>query len=288
MEKKKRQLAYIFIAPASIWLLVFIGYPIFQTLRTSLYRTTYLGDKFAWFLNYRTLLQDDVFHLVLRNSIIWTVAAVAINVILGLLVALLLRRPTVIGELSRATLVLAWATPFVVVAIVWKWMYNGEYGQLNSLLLRLHLIEQPVSWLTNATSAFIGALIARFWSALPFNAFAFLSGLQSIPVDLYEASMVDGANSWQRFWKITLPLLKPVTTAILLVNIIWSFNSFAFIYVMTGGGPANRTQIIVTEIYRRAFGYSNYGEASALAVIALVFLLTITFIQWKLFYREQI
>jgi multiple sugar transport system permease protein len=288
MEKQKRRLAYLLIAPAALWLLIFIGLPILDTIRTSFYRTTYLGDNFAGLFNYRLLPADEVFRLIVRNSVLWTTGAVLLNVVLGLLVALLLSRPTRLSEITRGSLVLAWATPFVVAAIVWKWMYNGEYGQLNSLLLALNVIDQPIHWLTSARSAFMGALVARFWSALPFNAFAFLSGLQSVPVDLYEAAVVDGANSWQRFRRITLPLLQPVTLAVLLVNIIWSFNSFAFIYIMTGGGPANQTQIMVTEIYRRAFGYSNFGGASALAVIAFIILISVSMIQWRLFYREQI
>ena len=288
MERQKRRLAYLLIAPAALWLLIFIGAPILDTIRTSFYRTTYLGDNFAGLFNYALLPEDEVFRLVVRNSVLWTTGAVLLNVGLGLAVALVLSRSTVLSEVARGSLALAWATPLVVAAIVWKWMYNGEYGQLNALLLRLGLIDQPIHWLINAQSAFIGALVARFWSALPFNAFAFLSGLQSVPVDLYEAAVVDGASSWQRFRRITLPLLQPVTLAVLLVNIIWSFNSFAFIYVMTGGGPANQTQIMVTEIYRRAFAYSNFGGASALAVIAFFILLCVSLIQWRLFYREQI
>lgn len=288
MERQKRRLAYLLITPAALWLLIFIGAPILDTIRTSFYRTTYLGDKFAGLFNYALLPGDEVFWLIVRNSVLWTAGAVLLNVGLGLLVALLLSRPTLLSEITRGSLVLAWATPFVVAAITWKWMYNGEYGQLNSVLLRLQLIHEPIQWLTSARSAFIGALIARFWSALPFNAFAFLSGLAAVPLDLYEAAVVDGANGWQRFRRITLPLLQPVTLAVLLVNIIWSFNSFAFIYVMTGGGPANQTQIMVTEIFRRAFGYSNFGGASALAVIAFIFLLGVSLIQWRLFYREQI
>ena len=288
MEKQKRRLAYLLIAPAALWLLVFIGVPILDTIRTSFYRTTYLGDKFAGLFNYSLLPKDEVFQLIVRNSVLWTFGAVLLNVVLGLLVALLLSRRSWLSEIARGSLVVAWATPFVVAAIVWKWMYNAEYGQLNSVLLGLGLVDEPVQFLTTARSAFLGALIARFWSALAFNVFAFLSGLASVPLDLYEAGLVDGANAWQRFRRITLPLLQPVTLAVLLVNIIWSFNSFAFIYVMTGGGPANQTQIMVTEIYRRAFGYSNFGGASALAVIAFIILLTVSMIQWKLFYKEQI
>jgi multiple sugar transport system permease protein len=288
MEKRKRRLAYVLIAPASLWLLFFIGLPIVDTFRTSLYKTSYKGETFVGLGNYSSLVDDKIFLLVLKNSIIWTVAAVIMNVILGLLIALLLSRSSVLSEFVRGTLILAWATPLVVAGIVWKWMYNAEYGQLNSVLFSLGLINEPVQWLTNARSAFMGALVSRFWTAFPFTTFAFLSGLQAIPLDLYEAAIVDGATGWQRFWKITLPLLRPVTLAVLLISVIWSFNSFAFIYVITGGGPANKTQIMVTEIFRRAFGYFNFGSASTLAVVAFFFLLFVSFIQWRLFYREEV
>ena len=288
MERRKRQLAYLLIAPAAVWLLAFFGFPIFETFRTSLYRTSYLGERFIGLGNFIALPGDELFRLVLDNTLIWTTANVVLNIILGLVVALLLSRSTPLSEFARATLILAWATPFVVAGITWKWMYNAEYGQLNSLLFSLHLINEPIQWLTDARSAFIGALIARFWSAFPFTTFAFLSGLQAIPIEFYEAALVDGATGWQRFKEITLPLLRPVTTAVLLISVIWSFNSFAFIYVMTGGGPANKTQIMVTEIFRRGFGYFNFGEASTLAVVAFVFLLMVSLIQWKLFYQEEV
>lgn len=288
MEKQKRRLAYLLIAPSALWLMLFIGLPILDTFYTSLFRTSYKGERFVGFDNYIGLVDDRIFLLVLNNSIIWTAASVLLNVIFGLLIALLLSQSSIFSEIVRGTLILAWATPLVVASIVWKWMYNAEYGQLNSLLFSLHLIDEPVQWLTNARSAFIGALIARFWTAFPFTTFAFLSGLQSIPTDLYEAAIVDGATGWQRFWRITLPMLRPVTLAVLLISVIWSFNSFAFIYVITGGGPANKTQIMVTEIFRRGFGYFNFGEASTLAVVSFFFLLIVSFVQWKLFYQEEI
>ncbi len=288
MERRLRILAYLMIAPVTFWLLLFFGFPIFETFRNSLYKTSFLGERFVGLGNYTNLLDDDLFRLVLGNTLSWTVANVTLNIILGLGVALLLSRSTLFSEFARATLILAWATPFVVAGIAWKWIFNSEYGQLNSLLLSLRLIGEPVQWLTNAQSAFTGALIARFWSAFPFTAFAFLSGLQSIPLEFYEAALVDGATPWQRFRLITLPLLRPVMTAVLLISVIWSFNSFAFIYVMTGGGPANKTQIMVTEIFRRGFGYFNFGDASTLAVVAFIFLMIVSLLQWKLFYQEEI
>jgi multiple sugar transport system permease protein len=288
MERRMRVLAYVLITPACLWLLVFFGYPILDTLLTSLYKTSYLGERFVGLDNYAALLEDDLFHLVLANTIAWTVANVTLNVVLGLLVALLLSRSTWLSEGARTTLILAWATPFVVAGIAWKWIFSSEYGHLNSVLLSLRLIDAPVQWLTNAQSAFTAALIARFWSAFPFTTFAFLSGLQAIPAELYEAARVDGATAPQRFRAVTLPLLRPVMTAVLLVSVIWSFNSFAFIYVMTAGGPANKTQIMVTEIFRRGFGYFSFGEASTLAVVAFVFLTVVSVVQWRLFYREEL
>ena len=166
-------------------------------------------------------------------------------------------------------------------------MYNGEYGHLNALLLSLHIVDHPVQWLTSASTAFGGALFARLWTALPFTTFAFLSALQSIPVHLYEAAIIDGTTAWQKFWYITVPQLRPVALAVLLISFIWSFNSFVFIYVITGGGPANQTQIMVTEIFRRAFGYFNFGRASSMAFLAFLLLVAVSLLQWRLFYKEE-
>lgn len=287
MEREKRRLAYLYVAPAAVWLFLFMGVPILDVMETSLYHTSYKGETFAGLGNYRGLLQDDLFLLVLKNTALWTALAVGMNVGLGLGVALLLSRASVFSEWVRGLLILAWAMPLVVAAITWKWMYNGEYGHLNSLLLGLQLIDTPIQWLTDASTAFAGALVARLWTALPFTAFAFLSALQSIPGDLYEASTIDGATGFRQFRHITLPLLRPVTLAVLLVSVIWSFNSFVFIYVITAGGPANQTQIMVTEIYRRAFGYFNFGQAGALTVLAFFLLLGISLLQWRVFYRRE-
>ena len=288
MESEKRRLAYIYIAPAALWLLLFMGFPIVEILKTSLYHTSYKGETFVGINNYSSLVTDDIFLLVLKNTALWTVLAVLMNVVAGLAAALLLSRSTILGEWIRGSLILAWATPLVVAAIAWKWMYNGEYGHLNAVLLSLHLIDHPVQWLTDGTRAFGGALFARLWTAFPFTTFAFLAALQAIPADLYEAALIDGTTRRQKFWYITLPLLRPVALAVLLISFIWSFNSFVFIYVITGGGPANQTQIMVTEIFRRAFGYFNFGQASSITFLGFFLLLVISFLQWRLFYRREI
>ena len=287
MEREKRRLAYFYIAPAALWLLLFMGFPMVEILKTSLYHTSYKGAVFVGVQNYTGLVRDDVFLLVLKNTAVWTALAVLMNVGAGLGAALLLSRSTIVCEWIRSSLILAWATPLVVAAIAWKWMYNGEYGHLNSLLLSLHIVDHPVQWLTSASTAFGGALFARLWTALPFTTFAFLSALQSIPLHLYEAAIIDGTTARQKFWYITVPLLRPVALAVLLISFIWSFNSFVFIYVITGGGPANQTQIVVTEIFRRAFGYFNFGQASSMAFLAFLLLVAVSFLQWRLFYREE-
>ncbi len=156
MEREKRRLAYLYVAPAAVWLFLFMGYPILDVMETSLYHTSYKGETFAGIGNYLGLLQDDLFLLVLKNTALWTALAVAMNVGLGLGVALLLSRESVLSEWVRGMLILAWAMPLVVAAITWKWMYNGEYGHLNSLLLGLQLIDTPVQWLTDASTAFAG------------------------------------------------------------------------------------------------------------------------------------
>jgi multiple sugar transport system permease protein len=265
-----------------------MGLPVLEIVQASLYQTSYKGATFVGLKNYVGLLDDDVFRLVVWNTALWTGAGVVLNVGLGLAVALLLNRQSRGSEFLRGALVLAWATPLVVAAIVWKWMFNGEYGHLNALFLLLGILDHPVQWLTNATTAFAGGLVARLWTALPFTVFAFLSALQAIPKELYEAAEIDGTTRVQRFRFVTLPLLRPVTVAVLLISVIWSFNSFVFIYVITGGGPANQTQILVTEIYRRAFGYFQFGQASSMTLLAFLLLLAVSILQWRLFYRKEV
>lgn len=288
MPVKEDRLAYIYLAPAAAWLILFMGYPILDVARTSLYHTSYKGERFVGLGNFVQLATDDLLHLVLQNTAIWTLCGVVLNVGFGLGVGLLLNRKTRVNEVLRTGLILAWSTPLVVAAITWKWMLNGEYGRLNSLLLSVHLIEEPIQWLTDANTAFAGGLVARLWTALPFTTFAFLSALQTVPSELYEAAVIDGASKWQQFRHVTLPTIRPVTLAVLLISVIWSFNSFIFIYVITGGGPANQTQILVTEIFRRAFGYFNFGEASALTLLALGVLLVVSLLQWRFLYRREI
>jgi ABC-type sugar transport system permease subunit len=287
MEKEKKRLAYLLLVPSGLWLFITIGLPILDTIRNSFYYSSYKGTRFVFLGNFQSLLTDEIFRQVLGNSVVWTVVCVALNVVLGLSVALLLSRASVVNEFGRLTLILAWATPTVVAAITWKWMLNSEYGHINALLIWLGVIRDPVQWLVDAKTGMMGAMAARLWSSLPFVTFAFLSGLQSIPTDLYEAATVDGSTGEQKFWYITLPLLKPVMLATLLLTTIWAFNAFVFIYVITGGGPANGTQIVVTEIYRRAFEYFEYGGASAIAVVAFVLLMTVSAVYWKLFYRQE-
>jgi len=282
------RLAYAYMAPAAFWLIIFMGLPILDVARTSLYHTSYKGEHFVGLGNFLNLATDETFHLVLRNTAVWTFCGVVLNVCLGLGASLLLNKRTWINEVLKAGMVLAWSTPLVVAAIGWKWMLNGEYGHLNSLLLSLHFIDTPIHWLTGANTAFAGGLVARLWTALPFTTFAFLSALQTVPKSLYEASAIDGASAWQQFRHVTFPTIRPVSLAVLLISVIWSFNSFVFVYVITGGGPANQTQILVTEIFRRAFGYFNFGEASALALFAFLILLGASLLQWRFLYRREI
>ena len=194
MPVKEDRLAYIYLAPAAVWLILFMGYPILDVVKTSLYHTSYKGERFVGLENFVHLATDDLLHLVLKNTAIWTLCGVVLNVGFGLGVGLLLNKKTRVNEVLRTGLILAWSTPLVVAAITWKWMLNGEYGQLNSLLLSVHLIEEPVQWLTGANTAFAGGMVARLWTALPFTTFAFLSALQTVPDELYEASVIDVAG----------------------------------------------------------------------------------------------
>jgi multiple sugar transport system permease protein len=171
---------------------------------------------------------------------------------------------------------LPWAISLTMTAIVWRWTLNGQAGMLNATLFDLGLLEQPVEWLARAETAFPWEIGIGILVSIPFTVTVFLGGLASIPGDIYEAARIDGASAWQRFRHLTLPLLRPFLNIAIVLNIIYVFNSFPIIWVMTQGGPANQTDILVTYLYKLAFRFGRLGEASAVSLVMFAALLAFT------------
>jgi multiple sugar transport system permease protein len=231
--------------------------------------------------NYRDMIHDEAFRRSIFNTLYYTGAAVPLQMAVGLGLALLLNLPLRGRGFLRAAYFLPGVTPLVVVAIIWKWLYNGDYGLFNYYLLKTHLIHDPLLWLSDKNLAMPAVILMSVWTGTGFSMVVYLAGLQAIPEELYEASRVDGAGAWARFRHITLPMLRPTTLFLAVTGIIWSFQVFTQIFVMTNGGPVDRTTTMVFFIYQAAFKFYEMGYASTLAFTLFLMLLVFTAIQLR-------
>lgn len=288
-EPRRRSFGpYLAILPGFLLIAAVIFYPIVNTFWLSLNDVKLIGTgRFLGLDNYRTLARDPLFWQVVRQTFLWTFSSVMLKLILGMSLGLLLNQKFRGRKVFRALLLVPWAMPLVAAAIVWRWMYDANFGYLNDLLRQIGLIDEPVVWLGGQNSAFAAAVVTDAWTGLPFMAFVFLAGLQGIDRTLYEAAKIDGAGAWGRFLYVTLPQLAPVTLVATLVSSIWTFNSFNIVYALTGGGPLNSTDIMVTYTYTQAFDRLQFGLAAALATVTFIILLVFSLVYVRLYGREN-
>jgi multiple sugar transport system permease protein len=275
-----------FVAPALGLLGVVYGYPIGRAVVLSLFRQD-LGSglrlEFIGLGNYDRLLGDGRFWQSLANTLLFTICSVGLELGLGLAIALVLNRSFRGRGLVRTIALLPWVLPTAVIALGWAWIFNDQFGLLNDLLLRLGLIRSGVNWLGDPGLAMAATIGADVWKTTPFMAILLLTGLQSIPVELYDAYALDGAGPWRRFWGITLPLLRPQLAVALLFRSAEAFGVFDLIQVMTGGGPAGATETIALYIYATVMRYLDFGYGSALVVVVFGLLLAgVGVVSWRL------
>ena len=266
---------YIWIAPSVILMAIFILTPIVFVFRMAMSDVSKAGmiKGFNGIANFTKVLKSSSFGLVLQNTLVWTVAVVVLSTILGFILALLLNNQFRGRKIARAIVVFPWATTLVIQASAWNFIINTDYGTLNTLLLRLGIIKEAVNWTPTPELYFMWEIACGIFVTFPFVSFCVLSGLQSIDTSYYEAATVDGANYWQKLFKITLPLVKSSLTVSTVLNIIYVFNSFPIIWTMTKGDPANHTDTLVTYLYKLAFYNGRQGEAAAVSVIGFMILL---------------
>ncbi len=266
---------YIWIAPSVILMAIFILTPIVFVFRMAMSDVSKAGmiKGFNGIANFTKVLKSSSFGLVLQNTLVWTVAVVVLSTVLGFILALLLNNQFRGRKLARAIVVFPWATTLVIQASAWNFIINTDYGTLNTLLLRLGIIKEAVNWTPTPELYFMWEIACGIFVTIPFVSFCVLSGLQSIDTSYYEAATVDGANYWQKLFKITLPLVKSSLTVSTVLNIIYVFNSFPIIWTMTKGDPANHTDTLVTYLYKLAFYNGRQGEAAAVSVIGFMILL---------------
>lgn len=273
--------ALLFLAPDLIGFLSFTLVPVVASLALSFVHWNLIGSpRFAGLDNYRTAFADPMFWKVVFNTTYYTVGTVPTGVALSLGLAVLLNRKLRGIVLLRALYFLPVVSSTVAVALVWRWLYEPDFGAINYFLSRLGI--SPLGWLTTTEWAMPAVILMSIWKGLGYNMVIFLAGLQGIPRHLYEAAAIDGATGWQRFWHITVPLLSPTTFFVTVVATIGSFQVFSQVYVMTRGGPAEATTTIVYYIYQKGFREFDMGYASALAWLLFAVVFVFTLVQFRL------
>ena len=289
-QARKEWSAYVFLAPGLILFSVFTAFALLFAFYLTFHEWSIIQpDKpFVGLQNYRDMVHDEKFRNSVVNTVYFTGVSVPAGMAIGLAIALLLNQPLRFRSLLRTMYFLPVVTPFVVVAIIWKWLYNGDFGLFNYYLLKTHLIHDPLLWLSDKNLAMPAVILMTVWTSVGFSMVVYLAGLQSIPEELYEAARVDGAGPFARFRHITLPMLRPTTLFLLVIGIIGSFQVFTQIFVMTSGGPVDRTTTMVFYIYQSAFKFYEMGYASTLAFALFAMLLVFTALQLRLYRKEGV
>ncbi len=265
---------WLLIVPSLALALFIISYPIFNIIWQSLHDVSRFGQirDFSGLQNFLNVFGDPVFLSALKNTIIWTVCVVVGTVAISVPVALVLNQDFYGRGIARTIVMLPWSVSLTMTAVVWRWAFNDDYGMVNVTLQKLGLIAGPIHWLATPEYAFPVEIAVGILVSIPFTTTIFLGGLSSVPGDIYEAARIDGASAWQQFRQLTLPLLKPFINMAILLNVIYVFNSFPIIWVMTQGGPDDSTHILVTYLYELGFRLGRPGEAAAVSLIMLVIL----------------
>ena len=250
-----RTLGYLFLFPAMLVILGLVAYPFANAIvMTFQNKTAGAPGRFIGLGNYRELLHSEQFLRTVLNTVIYTAVGVGIKFCLGLSMALVLNQERFCNNLFRSFLLIPWAIPAVMTALNWRWIFDDASGLINNVLVRLNLIDETISWLSNPHLAMFSVLVVVIWQGTPFFTMSFLAGLQSIPKELYEAAEIDGASVLQQFRYITLPRLQPIFITVVMLASIFTSAGIQFVYILTNGGPADRTMIFPVLSYNMALG----------------------------------
>ena len=291
-DLRKNRVAYFYIIPAFTVMGIVVLYPFLYNvvLSFSNMSLTHFKDwELVGFRQYIRVFSDPLFYSTLWKTIIWTVVNLFFHVSIGVSLALLLNKPIFGRAIFRTLLIIPWAVPQYITALTWRGMFDFRFGAINLMLLKLNPVFEfinnipgieialpPYNWLSDPTGAFTAAIITNIWLGFPFMMIVALGGLQSIPNELYEAADVDGATSFQKFKNITYPLLKPVMIPAISLGMIWTFNNFNVIWLVTNGGrPSDSSHILVSYVYRAAFNQYRYGYSAALSMVIFLILLIV-------------
>ncbi len=282
----EKSAAWVFILPAILGTLIFIVIPVIASFGLSFAKWDLLNPiEFVGFENYKMIFNDELFYKILLNTVVFALSVSVLGVIIPLVLAGILNSKIRGSEFFKTAYFLPFITPMIVIGVVWGWIFDPNIGILNKLIC------QNINWLYDSKFAMCALIIVSVWKLIGYNMIIFLSSLASVSESLFEAAKVDGANSFQVFKNVTVPMLSPTIFFVIIITAISSFQVFDLIYLMTEGGPFNSTNVLVYAIYKNAFEYFNVGKASAIAYVLFMIILVLTVIQWnlrkKLVYNEK-
>ena len=291
LRNSERLLGVGLLLPTVALIAAVVLYPMISTMWLAFFDENLLRPNdptaFVGLDNFRRLVTDGDFWKVVINSVVLTAGAVAGEVIIGMIIALAVNASYRGRGLFRTLNILPWVIPSFVTAFVWIWLLHPQFGPVNALLQLLHIINEPIAWLSNGTTAMISLIAVYVWKGLPWTFLVLLAGLQTIREDWYEAAKVDGASPWQMFRHITLPALRYVLVIVLVLRTIWTFNSFDMVYLLTGGGPARATLTLPMRVYTAGFREYDIGMSSAIAAVMVVLVVLLSVLMLRVGWVEE-
>jgi multiple sugar transport system permease protein len=284
-EKRKMNIiGYMFLLPSLIGFLIFKLYPILFSLFLAFCEWDLISGfsniKFIGFDNFKNMVNDDYFISSIRNTFVYVLSVVPIEIVLAMIIAVILEKMVYFKGFFRLVYFMPYISNIVAVSVVWMALYHPSQGPINQLLMAIG-IKNPPLWLASSKWAMLALIIMSVWLGIGYCIVIYMAGLQGIPDEIYEAAKIDGANAIERFRYITLPYLSPTTFFLLIVRLIATFQVFGPINIMTEGGPGRATTVLVYHIYRTAFRFYQVGYASAVAFVLFLIILALTLVQWK-------
>lgn len=284
-------MGYILLAPTLLYLAVFLLFPLLQTVYISLHDLTLtrsMVPRFVGLDNFRFLFTEDPnFWPILGHTVVWVVGSTALQFLLALPAAGVLNARLPAQGLWRGLIMVPWVTPVVVAGIIWRWIFDGEWGILNYYLQRIGLLSSPIVWLGDNFWVWPSLLTTSMWKGFPYITLMLLAGLQGIPKDLYEAAECDGAGPWRRFTSVTLPGLRPVIAVSLLITFVTTWAKFELIWALTQGGPGFATSILPTYVYTQSFIFYRLGLGAAVATVSAAVILVFAIFYVRRFYAWE-
>ena len=265
-------LAYALIAPAAIYILLIVAWPVVETIRLSFTNSSLAGEDYVGFENYQKMLSSKKFNKIVTRTFVWMFFSVSLKLFIGLIGAVLLNASLRGRSIFRVLIMPPWVVPMAIGMLGWLWLYNGYFGIIACVGMRTGILDGPFGFLAYKQSAFISTIIADVWVGTPMVTVFFLAAMQGVPRDLYEAAYCDGASRWDRFYKITLPQITPVIITMSILSAIWTFNSFEIIWILTEGGPRGATTTLIIDTYKQALGNYKFGRGAARAVVVMILL----------------